>query len=171
MKIVVASGKGGTGKTVVAANIARILSSENKKVLLIDLDIQTRGLTYLMFPETTKIKEAKFIGSAREGSRGQIGYRSGVGILETTEIIYGGRRSEVVHFQAMGADEEPLPLVQVYDRQILGDGPARYNDYNENNTPGKISFLFHHDCPHNLGVFFRKIGFLYSPWFTQGLGT
>ncbi|MDP8231505.1 MAG: ATP-binding protein [Candidatus Zophobacter franzmannii] len=39
MKIAIASGKGGTGKTTVATNLAKYLS-ENRKVVLVDLDVE-----------------------------------------------------------------------------------------------------------------------------------
>ena len=46
--IAFASGKGGVGKTTMAANIGAALSLENKKVLLIDLDIGLRNLDLML---------------------------------------------------------------------------------------------------------------------------
>lgn len=40
------SGKGGVGKTALALSLAQILSSLNKRVLLMDLDLATHGATY-----------------------------------------------------------------------------------------------------------------------------
>lgn len=40
MIIAVASGKGGTGKTLVASNLFRILSKKNESVALIDCDVE-----------------------------------------------------------------------------------------------------------------------------------
>lgn len=46
--IVVASGKGGTGKTTVCAGIAVALAKENKKVLIIDCDSGMRGIDMVL---------------------------------------------------------------------------------------------------------------------------
>ncbi|WP_423792042.1 ParA family protein [Methanocaldococcus indicus] len=39
--------KGGTGKTLITANVALALANRNKKVLLIDCDIGSKSLTYI----------------------------------------------------------------------------------------------------------------------------
>lgn len=46
--IAIVSGKGGSGKTMVAATMATILDSLGNKVLLVDADYGTAGLTYYM---------------------------------------------------------------------------------------------------------------------------
>ncbi len=40
MRVAVASGKGGTGKTTVTVNLARYLALENKKIQLVDCDVE-----------------------------------------------------------------------------------------------------------------------------------
>ena len=45
---VIASGKGGTGKSTVAANIAAGLSGLDKKVCLVDADLGLRNLDILL---------------------------------------------------------------------------------------------------------------------------
>jgi len=44
------SGKGGTGKTLISATVGEILAENNYKVLLIDWDFGTRGLTSYLLP-------------------------------------------------------------------------------------------------------------------------
>ncbi|MEM3345778.1 MAG: P-loop NTPase [Thermoplasmata archaeon] len=46
--ILVTSGKGGTGKTLISANLALKLSEINKRVGLIDCDLRAPNLTYIM---------------------------------------------------------------------------------------------------------------------------
>ena len=55
MHIVVASGKGGTGKTLVAANLAFVLSQE-KEVTLEDCDVEEPNL-HLYFPSDGEKEE------------------------------------------------------------------------------------------------------------------
>jgi cellulose biosynthesis protein BcsQ len=45
------SGKGGVGKTVIACSIAEVISKLDKKVLLIDCDLATSGLSYFYIDE------------------------------------------------------------------------------------------------------------------------
>lgn len=54
----VISGKGGTGKTLLSAVLAEMLSNVGKRVLVVDLDVFVRGLTALLYfhkNETLKI--------------------------------------------------------------------------------------------------------------------
>jgi flagellar biosynthesis protein FlhG len=46
--IAIVSGKGGSGKTLVAAALAHALAIEDKRVLLVDADLGTGGLTYYL---------------------------------------------------------------------------------------------------------------------------
>ncbi|MCQ8893475.1 MAG: ATP-binding protein [Methanolinea sp.] len=52
MRVVVASGKGGTGKTLVAANLAAVVSG-SREVVLVDCDVEEPNL-HLFFPSETK---------------------------------------------------------------------------------------------------------------------
>jgi len=52
--IAVVSGKGGSGKTMITAVLAQILDSSGKKVLVVDSDLATAGLTYYMGLKTVK---------------------------------------------------------------------------------------------------------------------
>ena len=44
----IASGKGGTGKSIIASSIGYVLSLCDKKVLLVDFDLFTHGLTFFI---------------------------------------------------------------------------------------------------------------------------
>ena len=58
MKIInIVSGKGGTGKTLLVAVLAELLSRKRAKVLLIDVDIFVRGLTCLLYYQQDKENE------------------------------------------------------------------------------------------------------------------
>ncbi|WP_305418184.1 nucleotide-binding protein [Photobacterium leiognathi] len=46
--IAIVSGKGGSGKTMLTATIAKILDISGSSVLLIDADFGTAGLTYYL---------------------------------------------------------------------------------------------------------------------------
>lgn len=46
--IAVVSGKGGSGKTMVVAVMATVLSTENKRTLIVDADTGTAGMTYYL---------------------------------------------------------------------------------------------------------------------------
>jgi septum site-determining protein MinD len=45
----VVSGKGGTGKSLLCAVLGRLLGQEGARVLLVDLDVYVRGLTYFFY--------------------------------------------------------------------------------------------------------------------------
>jgi MinD superfamily P-loop ATPase len=50
MKIAIASGKGGTGKTTLSTNLANYLAGEND-VVLTDLDVDAADMHLLMQPD------------------------------------------------------------------------------------------------------------------------
>ena len=53
--ISVSGGKGGTGKTFVAVNLALYLASKNKRVLLMDCDVENPNTNILLgLPDLTK---------------------------------------------------------------------------------------------------------------------
>lgn len=52
--LTISGGKGGVGKTVIAANLARLLSWSEQAVLLVDLDLYNRGATALIADLVTK---------------------------------------------------------------------------------------------------------------------
>ena len=58
--ICVTGGKGGTGKTLVAVNLAIMFKNENKKVLLIDGDVENPNTFLLLGGKLTKATEVPF---------------------------------------------------------------------------------------------------------------
>lgn len=54
MKITIASGKGGTGKTTISTNLSSYLASLNKKVVLADLDVEEPNSALFLDVKTTK---------------------------------------------------------------------------------------------------------------------
>ncbi len=59
MKIAIASGKGGTGKTLVATNLFYLLQKQNYKSTLVDCDAEEPN--DLIFYKGNKIKSRKFL--------------------------------------------------------------------------------------------------------------
>ena len=57
-----ASAKGGSGKTIIVANIASFLTCLGKKCLIIDCDAATHGMTLLYIVETTSHNQENKIG-------------------------------------------------------------------------------------------------------------
>lgn len=53
------SAKGGVGKTIISASFAKLLSNLGKKILLIDLDAATNGLTLFYIDKLIKFKKSK----------------------------------------------------------------------------------------------------------------
>ncbi len=67
MKIAVASGKGGTGKTTVATNLAFVASQNGRTVVYLDCDVEEPNGAIFLKPE---IREDRAVGKAVREARG-----------------------------------------------------------------------------------------------------
>lgn len=85
IKIAVASGKGGTGKTLVATNIFHALLSKNKDVLLIDCDAEA--------PNAVAFFETIMSGSAEVNMM--------VPVIDTDKCIYCSKCHEYCNYNAI----------------------------------------------------------------------
>ena len=92
MKIIVASGKGGTGKTLVAANLAYALSDQ-KEVLLVDCDVEEPNL-HLFFPQGGY----------------ELPVTTPVPVFDADRCTGCGRCAEVCRYGAITVLKEPPPL-------------------------------------------------------------
>jgi flagellar biosynthesis protein FlhG len=78
LSIAVASGKGGTGKTIIAATIAQILDHVGFPALLMDADAATAGMTYYFIVKKATIRGVGLteIGRADIAAKGEQEIRS-----------------------------------------------------------------------------------------------
>lgn len=117
--LVFTSGKGGVGKTTLAANLAFCLASHNQKVLLVDLDIGLRNLDIVMGVEH---KIVYHIGDVING------------ICRLKQALIKDYRNQNLFFlpgilswdsafSSEGYDELIVQLKKEYD-YIIVDGPA-----------------------------------------------
>ena len=65
MKVVVASGKGGTGKTLIATNLAAMLAGDGRSVTYIDCDVEEPNGHLFLKPEITSTESASLLSPVR----------------------------------------------------------------------------------------------------------
>ncbi len=93
VKIAIASGKGGTGKTLIATNIARILSDLGKKVHYIDCDVEEPNGHLFLKPE--KVQE-------------QVIYLSSPAGVDENKCLKCGKCSAACHYNAIAMVKEKV---------------------------------------------------------------
>ncbi|MFG3112949.1 ArsA family ATPase [Streptomyces sp. NPDC048197] len=99
----VVSGKGGTGKTTVAAALALALATEGRRTLLVEVEGR-QGIAQLFETEALPYEERKIaVGPASEGASRSDSVRGG-----------GGRRAGEVHALAIDAERALLDYLQMF---------------------------------------------------------
>lgn len=122
--ILIASGKGGTGKTLFAANFGAILAMDNKKVLLIDMDLGLRNLDLYLGLEDKVVYNVVDVIS---------------GICPISKAIVKDKRFDDLYFMAASPymdnrDITPLHIQVLIERlknnfdYIIIDAPAGISD-------------------------------------------
>jgi septum site-determining protein MinD len=86
--IAVVSGKGGSGKTMIAAMMARIMDLSDQDTLLIDCDTATAGLTYYL---GLKYLTNTAIGLSNLLTESESEPRSGLSLFDSSQQIKGWR--------------------------------------------------------------------------------
>ena len=98
VKIAIASGKGGTGKTFVATNLFNVLRKADRQVTLIDCDAEEPNV--LEFISGEKID--------------QLNVTQEIPVIDTEACIYCGKCAEYCHYNAIFFVEDAR-IIQVMD--------------------------------------------------------
>ena len=96
LKITIASGKGGTGKTTISTNLTSYLANHEKKVVLADLDVEEPNSALFI---KTKLKNYNICNKM-------------VPKWESKECVLCGKCAKVCNFNAIVAlPSRPLPIL------------------------------------------------------------
>lgn len=125
--LTISSGKGGVGKTVVAANLARLLSWSGQPILIVDLDLYNRGASALMadLVTTDHATVADLLAYAKESRRPELpGAIEKMSLIRCTEastplfLLPSTRYNQ----QVLGAEYEyDVPELKAWLRLLLGE--------------------------------------------------
>lgn len=130
MVIAFAHGKGGVGATTLAANVAAVLATDGKSVVLVDLNLQfgNAAMFFDLRPRTTIVEFARSdIGRATEDDFAQYlaDHKSGVRILaappspEEAELVSVGTVQQAIDLARGGRDAVVLDLATKLDEITL----------------------------------------------------
>ncbi len=130
MVIAFAHGKGGVGATTLAANVAAVLATDGKSVVLVDLNLQfgNAAMFFDLRPRTTIVEFARSdIGRATEDDFAQYlaDHKSGVRILaappspEEAELVSVGAVQQAIDLARGGRDAVVLDLATKLDEITL----------------------------------------------------
>lgn len=131
--LTVSSGKGGVGKTVIAANLARLLSWSGQSILLVDLDLYNRGASALLADLVTKdhATVADLLAYAEAGRLPEL-----PGAIEKMSLIRCGEASTPLFLlpstrynqQILGAEyEHDVPELKALLRLLLSELIRKYD--------------------------------------------
>ena len=120
------SAKGGTGKTILAASIATLLGGLGKKVLIIDLDAATNGLTLLYLKELSDVK------NLQKNDTKEL-----LGIFE----CYGSKLPSIININ-QGIDIIPSAYVMKQLEELTNRNTASTLSKTLNNYRRKYDFIF-----------------------------
>ncbi|MFW6149300.1 MAG: P-loop NTPase [Atribacterota bacterium] len=93
LKIAIASGKGGTGKTLISTNLARILSDMEEKVHYIDCDVEEPNGHLFLKPNDNREEDIYLLSPAG---------------VDETKCIKCGKCSEVCHYNAIALVKDKI---------------------------------------------------------------
>jgi MinD superfamily P-loop ATPase len=91
MKIAISSGKGGTGKTFVATNVAAVLSKKGKDVCYLDCDVEEPNGHLFLQPEISQEETVNILSPVR---------------IDDERCIHCGRCAEVCNYNAIAITKD-----------------------------------------------------------------
>ncbi|VVB90096.1 Iron-sulfur cluster carrier protein [uncultured archaeon] len=108
-----ASGKGGSGKTIIVANIAYALSKINQKTLLIDCDFSTRGLSFFITKGLTDYQPNNCLleyikGDIKIGDVVPLHISDNIHLIAPTKAI-----EETIHFETTNPESYSVALYEL----------------------------------------------------------